>query len=1103
MSGRDNRRADDVTAVPDEPVAIIGLACRLPGASSPDGFWELLAAGRDAIIEAPAERWDPAVLPTPRFGGFLDDVETFDAAFFGIPPREAAAMDPQQRLVLELSWEALEHARIVPDRLRGSRTGVFVGAIGDDYASMVHRRGAALIDRHTFAGLHRSIIANRVSYRFGLRGPSLTVDAAQSSSLVSVHLACESLRRGESTLALAGGVNLNLTAESTLKADRFGGLSPDGRCWTFDARANGFVRGEGAGVVVLKKLSQAVADGDPVWCVILGGAMNNDGESEGLTVPNQRAQEDVLRAAYARAGVDPAAVQYVELHGSGTAVGDPIEAAALGAVFAADRPAADPLLVGSVKTNIGHLEGAGGIAGLIKVALSIGYGQIPASLNFDTPNPRIPLDEWRLRVQAGPGARHWADRPLVAGVSSFGMGGTNCHLVLGGAPREARPAVDDPAVKAVDPSSGPAAALAPSVDSTETELAWVLSGRSVAALRAGAERLAGSDVVSGDGAAALADVGCSLAQSRTAFEWRGVVVGADRSAMRDGLARLATGALSTDVLSGSVVDGPGPVLVFPGQGAQWAGMAAQLWETSPVFAARMAECERALAPYVTWSLREVVRAVPGTPGLDRVDVVQPALWAVMVSLAAMWESVGVTPAAVVGHSQGEIAAAVVAGVLPLGDAARVVALRSQVLASAAPGGAMVSVGLPVERVSARLAPSVWVAAVNGVASTVVAGTVEALADWVPGLEADGVRVRWIEVDYASHTPLMDPLAAPLAELLGEVPTVSGPLPLVSSMTGDVVEGSALGAGYWFDNLRSAVRFDRAVTTLIGQGHRLFIECSAHPILTQGIEEFLDAAGCAGAVVGTLRRGEGDLSRFRRAAGAAWVHGAPVDWAGLNPPGRSVPLPTYAFQRERHWLAPAPHTDEDRFWTAVAGQDLAALTETLDVGLDERAALGSLLPALADWRRRHRALPAAPREAADSPAPVRSDSRFAGLGVEERRRAVLAVVGAVAAELLGHSSADDVAVDRTFKSMGVDSLGAVELRNRLSAATGLRLPATLVFDHPTPIAVARYVTTALTGTSTAGSADQALPAAAADEPIAIVAVSCRYPGGVDSPESLWD
>ncbi|MBF9130923.1 acyltransferase domain-containing protein, partial [Plantactinospora sp. S1510] len=1101
MSERDNRRIDQSAAVLDEPVAVIGLACRLPGAPNPEGFWELLAAGRDAVTEAPVDRWDPAVLPAPRYGGFLDDVEGFDAAFFGIPPREAAAMDPQQRLMLELSWEALEHARIVPERLRGSRTGVFVGAIGDDYATMVHRHGAALVDRHTFTGLHRAIIANRVSYRLGLRGPSLAVDAAQSSSLVSVHLACESLRRGESTLALAGGVNLNLTAESTVKAARFGGLSPDGRCWTFDARANGFVRGEGAGVVVLKKLSQAMTDGDPVWCVILGGAVNNDGESDGLTVPSQRAQEDVLREAYARAGLDPTVVQYVELHGSGTPVGDPIEAGALGRVLGTGRLDGEPLLVGSVKTNIGHLEGAGGIAGLIKVALSIGHGQIPASLNFETANPRIPLDEWGLRVQTGPGTRPWADRSVVAGVSSFGMGGTNCHLVLGGPPQGATPAVDPSPVPAVHGPVDPDGPVTPD-PAPEPEMAWTLSGRSLAGLRAGAERL--SESVAGDGGASLADVAFSLATSRTAFEWRGVVLGSGRDALRDGLAQLAAGVLAPDVLTGSVVGGVGPVLVFPGQGAQWAGMAVELWDTSPVFAARMAECERALRPYVDWSLRDVVRSVPGAPSLDRVDVVQPVLLAVMVSLAAVWESIGVTPAAVVGHSQGEIAAAVVAGVLSLDDAVRVVALRSRVLASAAPGGGMVSVGLPVEEVSRRLAPSVWVAAVNGTASTVVAGTVEALTGWVPALEADGVRVRWIEVDYASHTPLMDALRAPLEELLGEVPTAPGRMPLVSSMTGDVVDAAALSAGYWFDNLRSAVRFDLAVATLVQSGHRLFIECSAHPILTQGIEEILDAAGCVGAAIATLQRGDGGLGRFRRAAGAAWVGGAPVDWAELTPSSRSVSLPTYPFQRERHWLPPVPHTDEDRFWAAVAGQDLETLTATLGTDLDQRGALGSLLPALADWHRQHRELPAGPwreDETTDAATTAGRDPRFAALGAQERERAMLDLVRGTAAALLGHPGGDDVAVEASFKSLGFDSLGSVELRNRLAAATGLRLPATLLFDRPTPLAVARYLAAELAGAQVAGSDDSA-PAAATDEPIAIVAMSCRYPGGVDSPEALW-
>jgi acyl transferase domain-containing protein len=421
-------------------IAIIGLSCRLPGASDPDAFWTLLRNGEHSITEVPADRWDVDALfdPDPsspgkvntRYGGFIEGIDLFDTRFFGISPRETAAMDPQQRLMLELAWEALEDAGIIPEEIRGTRAEVFVGAIGDDYARLLYQCGKEAISRHTFTGLYRGLIANRVSYTFGLRGPSLTVDAAQSSSLVAVHMACESLRNGEATLAIVGGVHLNLIPESAVGASKFGGLSPDGRCYTFDSRANGYVRGEGGGAVILKPLSAALADGDRIYSVILGSAVNNDGASDHLTAPNEPAQEEVLGLAYERAEVDPADVQYVELHGTGTRVGDPIEAAALGAVLGRTRSAESPLLVGSAKTNIGHLEGAAGIVGLIKVALCMRHEEIPASLNFEKPNPQIPLAELNLRVQQALSPWESSDQPLLAGVSSFGIGGTNCHAVL-------------------------------------------------------------------------------------------------------------------------------------------------------------------------------------------------------------------------------------------------------------------------------------------------------------------------------------------------------------------------------------------------------------------------------------------------------------------------------------------------------------------------------------------------------------------------------------------------------------------------------------------------------------------------------------------------
>ncbi|WP_229695706.1 type I polyketide synthase, partial [Streptomyces lacrimifluminis] len=543
----------------DQPIAVIGIACRLPQAADPDSFWQLLKEGRSAIGQVPKDRWGPgaqdadgALRDVVRHGGYLDRVDAFDAAFFGISPREARAMDPQQRMMLELAWESLENAGIRPQQASGSRTGVFIGAIWDDYATLLAQQGLSAITEHSVTGLHRSIIANRISYTLGLHGPSLTVDTAQSSSLVAVHLACESLRRGESDLAFAGGINLNIVPESTLGASKFGGLSPDGRCFTFDARANGYVRGEGGGAVLLKPLDRAQADGDTVLCIIRGTAMNNDGTTDGLTVPNPDAQRAVLRMAYEHAGVNPADVQYVELHGTGTKIGDPIEAAAVGAVLGTAEGRRAPLAVGSGKTNVGHLEGAAGIVGLLKTVLALKHGELPASLNFETPNPAIPLDEMNLRVQQDLTAWPETDGPRLAGVSSFGMGGTNCHVVL------------ESSVTIPGPAEGKNIPVG--------VMPWLISGKTHKALRAQAARLL--TYVEARPELDIGDTCLSLATTRTAFAHRAVALGGDREELLRGLAAVARGEDSAAAVEGRGASsaGGGVAFLFAGQGAQRLGM---------------------------------------------------------------------------------------------------------------------------------------------------------------------------------------------------------------------------------------------------------------------------------------------------------------------------------------------------------------------------------------------------------------------------------------------------------------------------------------------------------------------------------------------------
>jgi polyketide synthase 12 len=1093
----------------DEPIAVVGIACRVPGASSPAAFWRLLREGVDAVTEISEQRQTLAggfsafgplseEDPIARRGGFLDDIDLFDAAFFGVSPREAAAMDPQQRLVLELCWEAVEDAGAPPTELNGSQTGVFVGAISSDYADLLQSYGRQAVTRHVLTGLHRSMIANRVSYTLGLRGPSLTMDTGQSSSLVAVHLACESLRMGESELAFAGGVHLNISSTSATVASRFEGLSPDGRCFTFDARANGYVRGEGGAMVVLKPLSAAVAAGDRVYCVIHGSAVNNDGGGDSLTAPSQLAQEEVLRLAYRRAGVELSDVQYVELHGTGTKLGDRTEAAALGAALGAGRPALRPLPVGSVKTNIGHLEGAAGIVGLIKTALAIEHREIPASLHFQTPNPDISLDALRLSVQCRLDAWPNMDRPLLAGVSSFGVGGTNCHLVVGESPAREPSASKLGLAAAVDETS-----CGPLGDSV---LAWVLSGREEPALRAQAERL--GEHLGVDGEFDAGDVGYSLAVGRTAFDHRAVILGDGPEELLAGLGLLAREEPAGNVVEGVAGGGDGVVFVFPGQGSQWEGMALGLLDRSPVFAERIHACADVLTEYVDWSLLDVLRGADNAPGIDRIDVVQPILFAVMVSLAELWRACGVRPVAVLGHSQGEIAAAYVAGGLSLEDAVRVVALRSRVLSGLVGKGGVVSVAAPVDWVQRRLqrwGGRISIGGVNGPGSVGVVGDMEALSELLEECGSEGVRAREVSATVASHSPQVEPLREELLEALAGIVPRSGDVPFYSTVTGGLLDTAELGNEYWYRNTREPVQLERTVRGVLGNAPRAFVEVSPHPVLSAGIQEVIhESVGERAsrgepeetAVLGTLGRDKDDVRRFQCSLAEAWVAGVPVDWGTVTQRvgSRCVKLPTYPFQRDRHWLQ-------------------ASVQEPGGVMADGNAAhakpLGATSAAPEDLGESDDY--ANPTEGRDGEDDLLSDAassrspfgrRLAGVPVIDREMLVLEMVRAQVAIVLGHDSPEAVEGRRAFKELGVDSRAAMEVRNRLRAVTWLRLSPTLLFDYPTPISLATHLLGELSGAETEAF-KPTVPVAALDEPIAIVGMSCRYPGGVSSPEDLWE
>ncbi|WP_249645166.1 type I polyketide synthase, partial [Nocardia sputi] len=855
----------------------------MPGASDLEHFWRLLREGRDAVGSAPADR--PGIDET---AGFLDSATEFDADFFGVPPNEAHSLDPQQLLGLELSWEALEDAGF-GDRA-GTRAGVFLGCTGTDFAEIVALRGKSSIGRHSLWAVGRGVTANRISNYYGFTGPSLVVDSGQSSSLVAVHLACESVRAGDCDVAVAGGLNLILSPLSGERYEQFGAHSATGKCHTFDDRADGTVRGEGGGMIVLEPVARAIAAGHRIYAVIRGSAVNNGNERQVLSAPSAATQAAVIRAALTAARIDGSSVQYVELHGTGTPAGDPVEAAALGETYGAGRPAGEPLAVGSVKTNIGHLEGAAGIAGLIKTALCLRHGQLAPSLNFRNPNPRIPLEDLRLRVQTS--TQPWADDvPRRAGVSSFGMGGTNAHVILEQAPATA-------AVEVAGTSGEPRPAV------------WVLSARSREALREQAVRL--REWLADGPQAGVAEVAYSLAHTRTPLEWRAAVVGSGADRMSAGLAALTEPAPALGdptVMSGRAA-ARRVVFVFPGQGSQWVGMGAELLVSDEVFAASIADCEAALAPFVDWSLTEVLRGTPGAASLDRVDVVQPVLFAMLVSLARRWQAAGVRPSAVVGHSQGEIAAAVVAGGLSLEDGARVVALRSRAVAELLAGsGGMASVGLPGDAVADRLAAfggRLSVAAVNAPGQTVVSGAADAIEQFLADCAAEGIWAKRIPVDYASHSAAVERIRGRVLADLAPIRPKTGDIPFLSTVTAEFVDTAGLDAAYWYRGLREQVRFAEAIEALLSAEMTAFVETSPHPVVASAIELVAAALGAADrvAVCGTLRRGHGGPEEFAAAWARAYCAGIDALAAELAPPAARVDLPVYAFQRRRCWTPEA-------------------------------------------------------------------------------------------------------------------------------------------------------------------------------------------------------
>lgn len=884
-----------------EAIAIIGMGCRFPaGADTPEAFWELLQSGVDAITEVPRTRWDADEFYDPRpgvagkansrHGGFLNEVETFDAQFFSISPREAIRVDPQQRLLLEVSWEALENAGQASERLAGSQTGVFVGMSTGDYAALLVAAGLDHIDGFFGPGNAPSIAAGRLAYTLGLQGPAMVVDTACSSSLSAVHLALQSLRSGECSMALAGGVNLMLYPVSTIVASQLRLMAADGRCKTFDASADGYVRGEGCGIVVLKRLSDAIADGDPILAVIRGSAINQDGRSAGLTAPNGPAQEAVIRRALANAAVEPSMISYIEAHGTGTALGDPMEVQALAAVLGNKQPPEQPLAIGSVKTNLGHLEAAAGVAGLIKVVLSLQHRQIPPHLHFKKVNPHISLEAIPAVVPTA--LMPWAPRDgrRIAGISAFGFSGTNVHLIVEEAPTR------EPVEAEIDL---PAHLLALSAKREET-------------LKVLARRYA--DHFAANPSASLGDACFTANVGRSHFEHRLAVVAASVDEARDKLAAFAAGARST----GRAADAAGTksrrvAFLFTGQGSQYTGMGRRLYETQPTFRKALERCDELLRPLLERPLLEVLYPPPGVDSpLDDTAYTQPALFALEYALAELWRSFGVEPSAVLGHSVGEYVAACVAGVFSLEDGLKLIALRGRLMQALPRDGAMAVVFADAADVAPALGTHpcgrVEIAAVNGPGNTVLSGDRTALGAALDLLADAGFVTRRLNVSHAFHSALMDPMLDAFERAAGSLSLSAARIPLISNLTGRMLDpGYIPDATYWRRHVRETVQFAAGMRALIEGGHDLFVELGPSPTLVDlGEKSF--PAGTA-TWLPCMKKDGNDWQILLDSVSALYTGGVNIDWMGFDRDYRRsrVRLPTYPFHRRRYWID-APGTN---------------------------------------------------------------------------------------------------------------------------------------------------------------------------------------------------
>lgn len=996
----------------NEPVAVIGVGCRFPGdIDGPERLWDFLTEKKCAITAYPDRGFTNAGT-FAESGGFLKDVAGFDNRFFDIPPDEALRMDPQQRLLLEVSWEALEHAGIIPESLRLSRTGVFVGVSSTDYVRLVSASAQQKSTIWDNTGGSSSIIANRISYFLDIQGPSIVIDTACSSSLVAVHLACRSLSTWDCDIALVGGTNVLISPEPWGGFREAGILSQTGCCHAFDKSADGMVRGEGCGVIVLQRLSDARLEGRRILAILTGSAVNQDGKSNGIMAPNPSAQIGVLENACKSARVDPLEIGYVEAHGTGTSLGDRIEAHALGMVFGRKRPGSGPLMIGSIKPNIGHLEGAAGIAGLIKAVLMVERGSLLPSGGFTEPNPAIPFTELGLRVVDE--LQEWpvvAGRPRRAGVSSFGFGGTNAHVI-----------VEEAGSVGADTVSG----RADVGGSGGGVVAWVISGKTASALAAQAGRL--GRYVRARPALDVVDVGYSLVSTRSVFDHRAVVVGQTRDELLAGLAGVVAGRPEAGVVCGVGKPAGKTAFVFAGQGSQWLGMGSELYAAYPVFAEALDAVVDELDRHLRYPLRDVIWG-HDQDLLNTTEFAQPALFAVEVALYRLLMSWGVRPGLVLGHSVGELAAAHVAGALCLPDAAMLVAARGRLMQALPAGGAMFAVQAREDEVAPMLGHDVSIAAVNGPASVVISGAHDAVSAIADRLRGQGRRVHRLAVSHAFHSALMEPMIAEFTAVAAELSVGLPTIPVISNVTGQLVADDFASTDYWARHIRAVVRFGDSVRSAHCAGASRFIEVGPGGGLTSLIEASLADAQIVS--VPTLRKDRPEPVSVMTAAAQGFVSGMGLDWAsvfsGYRP--KRVELPTYAFQHQKFWLAPAPSVSDP----TAAGQIGAS-----DGGAELLASSGFA-------------------------------ARLAGRSADEQLAAAIEVVCEHAAAVLGRDGAAGLDAGQAFADSGFNSLSAVELRNRLTAVTAVTLPATAIFDHPTPTELAQYLITQIDGHGSSAAA----------------------------------